>query len=61
MFFPNPNPASSSDSLSYSSATLWIKTTDVVDGHKSYNVRFFLKYGVLITRKKNNGVKRMLR
>ena len=42
VFFPNANPASSSsDSLSYSSATLWIKTTGATDCRKSNNVRFF--------------------
>ena len=40
--FPERQPASSSsDSLSYSSAALWIKTTGATDGRKSYNARFF--------------------
>ena len=42
VFFPNANPASSSsDSLSYSSAALWIKTTGATDGRKSHNAHFF--------------------
>ena len=63
VFYPNANPASSSsDSLSYSSATLWIKTTGAIDGRKSNNVRFFfLIPSVNRALKKNYGVKRMLR
>ena len=42
VFFPNTNPASSSsDSLSYSSAALWIKTTGASDGRKSNNALSF--------------------
>ena len=41
-FSRTANPASSSsDSLSYSFATLWIKTTGPTNGRKSYNARFF--------------------
>ena len=40
--FPSANPAScSSDSLSYSSATFWIKTTGATDGRISNNARYF--------------------
>ena len=55
MFFPKANPASSSfDSLSYSSAALWIKTTGATDGRKSYDARFFFfKYRALISRWKD--------
>ena len=43
-FSPNANPASTfSDSLSYSSAALWIKTSGDSDGHKSNNVHSFVK------------------
>ena len=46
--FPEP-ASSSSDSLSYSSATLWIKTTGATDSRKSYNAHFFfVKYRALI-------------
>ena len=37
----NPASSSSSDSLNYSSATLWIKTTGAIDSRKSYNACFF--------------------
>ena len=40
-FSQTANPASSSVSLSYSSATLWIKTTGAIGGRKTNSARFF--------------------
>ena len=47
VFFPKANPAScSSDSLSYSSAALWIKATGATDGCKSNNALSFFFFSI---------------